>query len=198
MDVIVKGILTGLFLSVFIGATFFMLIETSMTRGFKAALWFDAGVILCDALIIAAAYFFTSWINRMLTHNNLFNWAGGLAFIGFGINYIVSRRREGITQGNKRKNLRVFLNGFFVNFFNPAVLIFWIGAVAIAVTHLNLTGQQSFVYFGTALGVVAFFDIIKIYSAVRITKFLNQHVLRGIYIASGVLMIALGVFIILK
>ncbi len=92
MDIILKGIITGSFLSIFVGATFFMLIETSMTRGFRAALWFDLGVLLCDAAIIAVVYFFTAWINNTLVHNTYFNLAGGIVFMGFGINYILSRK----------------------------------------------------------------------------------------------------------
>ncbi len=46
MGIILEGFITGLLLSIFVGATFFMLIETSMTRGFRAALWFDLGVLV--------------------------------------------------------------------------------------------------------------------------------------------------------
>src|SRR5512140_2056445 len=94
MGIILEGIITGLLLSIFVGATFFMLIETSMTRGFRAALWFDLGVLSCDSLIIVTVYFFTAAINRILVQNFYFNIAGGIAFIGFGANYILSRRKE--------------------------------------------------------------------------------------------------------
>jgi threonine/homoserine/homoserine lactone efflux protein len=44
VDPVFKGILTGLILSISLGATFFMLVETSITRGLKAALAFDLGL----------------------------------------------------------------------------------------------------------------------------------------------------------
>jgi threonine/homoserine/homoserine lactone efflux protein len=94
MGIILEGFITGLLLSIFVGATFFMLIETSMTQGFRAALWFDLGVLSCDSLIIIAVYFFTAAINRVLENSFYFNIAGGIAFIAFGANYILSRKKE--------------------------------------------------------------------------------------------------------
>jgi len=47
----------GFFLAFMIGPVFFVLLETSATRGFRAALAFDLGVILADVFFIAIAYF---------------------------------------------------------------------------------------------------------------------------------------------
>jgi|WetSurSiteA1Bulk_404760.scaffolds.fasta_scaffold00373_4 threonine/homoserine/homoserine lactone efflux protein len=198
MDIILKGILTGLFLSIFIGATFFMLIETSMTRGFRAALWFDAGVLICDALIITTVYFFTAWITKTLVHNTYFNLAGGLVFMGFGVNYIFSRQRNDAAQGAKSRNTRLFMNGFFINLLNPSVVIFWLGAVALALSQFRFTGRQTFLYFASALSVVALTDLLKAYFAYRLSAFINARILKGIYIFSGLLMISLGLYIIFR
>jgi threonine/homoserine/homoserine lactone efflux protein len=198
MDLILEGLLTGLLLSVFVGATFFMLIETSMTRGFRAALWFDLGVLSCDTMIITAVYFFASWINRILVHSFYFNIIGGLAFIGFGINYILSRRRGKSSYKANSSILKLILNGFFINLLNPAVVVFWLGSVAVAITQFKLTGNQAFVYFATTLSVVALIDVIKAYFAYRLSRFMNPRVLRGIYVVSGVIMIGLGVWILVK
>jgi len=198
MDIALKGILTGLFLSVFVGATFFMLIETSMTRGFRAAMWFDAGVLVSDATIITSVYFFTSWITATLVQNTYFNIAGGLVFMGFGVNYILSRQRKDPLVAAKSRNARLFMNGFFINMFNPSVVIFWLGAMAFTLSQFNLTGRQTLLYFGSSLGVVAVTDILKAYFAYRLSSFLNARTLRIIYICSGVLMILLGFYIIFK
>jgi threonine/homoserine/homoserine lactone efflux protein len=198
MGIILEGVITGLLLSIFVGATFFMLIETSMTRGFKAALWFDLGVLSCDTIIITTVYFFTSWITRMLVHNTYFNMAGGISFIGFGVNYIVSRRKEEPHIKANGQVLKLILNGFFVNLLNPAVIVFWLGSVAMAITHFKLAGNMALVYFVTTLSVVALLDVAKAYFAYKLSAFMNPHVLRGIYIISGVIMIGLGVFILFK
>ena len=198
MDIILKGMLTGLLLSFFIGATFFMLIETSMTRGFRAAMWFDAGVLVCDAAIITAVYFFTSWINNTIIQNSYFNIAGGLVFMGFGINYILSRQKHDSLMVAKSRNIRLFMNGFFINLMNPSVVVFWLGAMAIAVSKFKLTGRETLVYYGSALAVVAITDVFKAYFAYKLSGLLNSRVLKRIYIFSGLLMIGLGVYIIFK
>jgi len=198
MQIVLQGIITGLVLSIFVGATFFMLIETSMTRGFRSALWFDLGVLSCDALIIATVYFFTSWITRMLAHNMYFNMAGGIAFVGFGINYILSRRRDIAAVKPENSILKLFLNGFFINLLNPSVVIFWLGTVAVAITQLNLTGHKALVYFASTLGVVAILDVTKAWFAYRLSSYLSPKILRNIYFVSGIIMISLGVVILLK
>jgi threonine/homoserine/homoserine lactone efflux protein len=199
MGIILEGFITGLLLSIFVGATFFVLIETSMTRGFRAALWFDLGVLTCDSLIITVVYFFTAAINRVLVHNFYFNIAGGIAFIGFGANYILSRKKEEhhLTMQNNRV-IKLILNGFFINLLNPGVIIFWLGSVAVALTHFKLTGRQTFLYFATIMTVVAIFDVIKAYFAYRLSHILNPRVLRGIKVMSGIIMIGFGIYILVK
>ena len=199
MGIILEGFITGLLLSIFVGATFFVLIETSMTRGFRAALWFDLGVLSCDSLIITVVYFFTAAINRILVHNFYFNIAGGIAFIGFGASYILSRSKEEhhLTVKNS-KVIKLILNGFFINLLNPGVIIFWLGSVAVALTHFKLSGRQTFLYFATIMTVVAILDVTKAYFAYRLSHIMNPRILRGIKVISGIIMIGFGIYILFK
>ena len=54
---IITAIPLGIFLSFLIGPVFFVLLETSAVKGFRAALLFDLGVVLADIFFIAIAYF---------------------------------------------------------------------------------------------------------------------------------------------
>ena len=48
----------GFFLSFMIGPVFFVLLETSALKGFRAAIVFDLGVILADILFLFVFPFF--------------------------------------------------------------------------------------------------------------------------------------------
>lgn len=168
-----------------------------MTRGFRAAVWFDAGVLLCDAMVITGVYFFTAWITRTLVHNVYFDLAGGLVFMGFGVNYIITRKKNENLPQVRNHNARIFLNGFFINLLNPSVIIFWLGTMALTLSQFNLTGRETIVYFGSALLTVAITDILKAYFAYKLSTVLNNSILRRVYVLSGLLMIGLGVYIIL-
>jgi threonine/homoserine/homoserine lactone efflux protein len=53
---ILAGVPWGIFLSFMIGPVFFILLETSILKGFRAAIVFDLGVILGDIVFIGIAY----------------------------------------------------------------------------------------------------------------------------------------------
>lgn len=198
MDVIFGGFITGLLLSIFVGATFFMLIETSMTRGFRAALWFDLGVVTSDASIIVAVYFFASWIDRMIIKNEYFNIIGGIIFIAFGLNYIFSRSKNDSEPVVRKKNVRLFLNGYLINLLNPAVALFWLGTMAISISKFKYSGTEVLMHYGTALIVMSSIDVIKAYFSYKLSTFIHSKILRIIYICSGLLMVGLGIFFIIK
>ncbi|HEX2395942.1 MAG TPA: LysE family transporter, partial [Bacteroidales bacterium] len=185
MNIILNGIITGLLLSTLIGATFFMLIETSMTRGFRVALWFEAGVVLCDALIITGIYFFASWITNTLINNQYFNIAGGIVFMAFGVNYIFSRKKAESETLSVSRNIRTFANGFFINLMNPSVLLFWMGTMAVSLTNFGYNGKQVFFYYLSILIIMILFDVLKAYFAYRLSGLIHSKVLKIIYVFSG-------------
>ena len=52
-----NAVLLGIGLAFMVGPVFFTLIETSITKGTKAAIIFDLGVVLADVAFILVAYF---------------------------------------------------------------------------------------------------------------------------------------------
>ena len=61
---IASAIPIGIILALTIGPVFFVLLETSITKGFRSALVFDFGVIIADIIFILIAFYSTSSILR--------------------------------------------------------------------------------------------------------------------------------------
>ena len=52
MQIIAEGIALGLFLALFIGPSFFYLIQVGITKGFKSAAFFALGIALSDLALL--------------------------------------------------------------------------------------------------------------------------------------------------
>ncbi|MFN5982117.1 MAG: LysE family transporter, partial [Fluviicola sp.] len=65
VELILKGVLTGFILSIMIGPVFFVLLETSIRKGVRAALAFDLGVLLSDLIYVLIAFIFSSEITKL-------------------------------------------------------------------------------------------------------------------------------------
>ena len=113
----------GFFLAFMIGPVFFVLLETSVIKGFRAALAFDLGVILADILFIAIAYFSSFQLLENLSNQPGLYVFGGtiLAVYGFII-YFKKPKKEAIDtkqlSAPKTNYFTLFIKGFFLNFIN--------------------------------------------------------------------------------
>ena len=83
---ILKGIVTGLILSIMLGPAFFLLLETSIRKGIKAALAFDAGVLISDIIYIIIAYVFYQEVSDFANgeNNAIIKLIGGILFLVYG------------------------------------------------------------------------------------------------------------------
>ena len=220
------GFLTGLWLSMSFGPVFFMLISTSIKKGIKEALLFDAGVFLSDIFYIIIAFFGASIVLNNETYKDLIAFIGGGILIIFGIvpffylkkeNEIVEPKEpeiihniddvlhninkpleaSGIKASGGLNSLGLIAKGFFVNFLNPSVLIIWFTAAAGA--FATFENKQSLVisYFLATLITYFGIDLAKIYLAVKLKGFLNTKALTMIQKLSGVVIIIFGAYLIL-
>jgi threonine/homoserine/homoserine lactone efflux protein len=67
---ILTGIPWGVLLSFMIGPVFFILLETSIIKGFRAALVFDLGVVFGDIFFITIAYLGSYRLIQSLNDNS--------------------------------------------------------------------------------------------------------------------------------
>jgi len=78
-----NAFLIGFFMAFMIGPVFFMLIQTSILKGARAAIAFDLGVILGDITFILIAYYGSSSLLEKIKDDPrlFFHWR-------FGFNYL--------------------------------------------------------------------------------------------------------------
>ncbi|MDP5106309.1 MAG: LysE family transporter [Polaribacter sp.] len=202
-----NAILIGFFMAFMIGPVFFMLIQTSILKGARAAIVFDLGVILGDITFILIAYYGSRSLLEEIKDDPRLFFIGGLVMIIYGIITYLDKenKKESLDTANeidvpivKNNYLKLFLKGYFLNFINIGVLAFWLGTVLVIGPTLNMNQQAIFSYF--AVIVVSYFitDLGKIFLAKQLKDKMTPILIFRIKRIMGVILIVCGVFLILK
>ena len=147
-----NAILFGFFLSFMIGPVFFMLIQTSILKGARAAIAFNLGVIFGDVAFIVIAYFGSRHLLERIKDDPRLFFIGGLILIVYGtITYLdKSEKKELQASLNLSNNINYFkliLKGFFLNFINIGVLALWLGLIVVIGPALDMNPSSIFYYF---------------------------------------------------
>ena len=199
-----NAFLIGVFMSFMIGPVFFLLLKTSILKGVKAAITFDLGVILGDIVFICLAYFGSrSLLEKVKDDPRLFL-IGGLILIVYGlITYLDKTNKKELEENEQQlientNYLKLFLNGFFINFINVGVLAGWLGIMIVVGPTLNMNPNHIFWYF--VIVILGYFssDLCKILLAKQLRKNLTPLVIYRIKKGMGILLIAFGAIMMLK
>lgn len=199
------AILPGFLLSFMIGPVFFVLLETSVTKGFRAALAFDLGVILADVLFLIIAYFSSRQLLENLSNRPGLYVLGGVILLVYGITVFVKKETNKNLKHTEEKISKpskgyvgLFIKGFLLNFINIGVLAFWLVAIITAGTSLNNNPNRILTFF-TAM-VVAYFvtDILKILLAKQLKRKLTSERIYMIKKGLGVILAICGIVFIIK
>lgn len=213
MAIIQNGIVFGIIISFMLGPAFFILLETSIKKGFKAAIFLDLGILLSDAIYLLAAFFVAEKVNIWLTTNSSVKYIAGSVFITLGITFIyknlIQIKKTNVAARDVKEieavktNIIIYpfqliIKGLGLNAINPGVLIFWIAASTYATKELNLGDLQLISFFGITLLTMFMVDILKIYFSSRLKEKLNNKVLSIIGMLIGCLMVFFGFAICFK
>ncbi len=194
---ILSGIPWGVFLSFMIGPVFFILLETSIIKGFRAALVFDLGVVLGDIFFITIAYLGSYRLITSLKDNSALFMFGGILMLAYGvISYIALRKEKKIdthkidTEIIRKDYLGLFIKGFFLNIINIGVLGFWLAVIISVGPKLEMQNSRMLTFFVTVILSYLLIDCIKIVLAKQLkTKMTPTNILKIKKIISIVLMI---------
>lgn len=202
---ILAAIPWGIFLAFTIGPVFFILIETSITKGFRAALIFDLGVVLADFVFILIAYFSTNSLLERLKDDPALFIFGGLVMLTFGIISMVKEKKnykktlsEEYIDDNIPKNnyLALFFKGFILNFINIGVLGFWMGVIIVFGPKLNMEPNRIFTFFIAIIITYFLVDLLKMLIAKQLKNKLTPYLIYRIKHIISIVLIIFGVFLV--
>lgn len=194
----------GLILAFSFGPVFFTLIETSITKGFRAGLSFDLGAMFADIIFLLIAIFSTSQILDKLKDDPALYIFGGVLMLAYGIiTYVQTSRsifkivREHYAVVVKKNLGSLFLKGFLLNFVNFGVLAGWIGILIIATTS---TGSTQHMYLFLTIVLVTFFsiDVLKILLAKKLKNRMTPRFIISTKRWISILIMGFGVLLLLQ
>ena len=201
----IDAALLGFFLAFMIGPVFFILIQTSIVKGARAAIVFDFGVIIGDVLFLTVAYFGSRSLLEKLKDDPRLFFIGGVILIIYGIiTYLDKSSKPTVEEESfilrERKNnyVQLFFKGFFLNTINVGVLAFWLGLIVVIGPNFKMDGEKITSYFAVVLTSYFITDIGKILLAKQLKKKLTQNIIYKVKRGMGILLIVFGVVLLLK
>lgn len=192
-----------------LGPAFFLLLETSIRKGIKAALAFDAGVLLSDIIYIIIAYVFYQEVSDFAKgeNNAIIKLIGGILFLIYGGLTFMRKPKEqkrddsGKIIKDKRKYTVLFTKGLVLNLANPLVVFYWFSVLALGANGNNnsdLGGVYMFVYILVILVTFFVIDFLKIIGAKELRPFITNEVLRSLNRVTGSILFIFGVFLVVQ
>lgn len=208
VELLLKAVVTGFILSIMIGPVFFVLLETSIRRGVRAALAFDAGVLVSDILYILIAYLFYSEVSALTEGENekLLKIIGGFLFMIYGTISFFKKPKDqkqddfGNTIHNSRDYIMLFVKGLILNIANPLVIFYWFSVMALGTKSSELAAVPApmFIYISTLLLVFFSIDILKILGAKKLRPFITNSVLTSLNRITGSILFLFGIVLLMQ
>jgi threonine/homoserine/homoserine lactone efflux protein len=218
MEYVFQAIGIGFLLSIMIGPVFFVLLEISITKGFKSAMIFDAGVLLSDLFYIVISLFFAYQLKGLgdVKNNLILSVLGGTLFIAYGVYNLFFKQvkmgtgaldeelldsEEKANKSTKKKdNSMLVLKGFMLNLLNPGVVIYWLAIIAKGFDLVAPYESDAHIVIFITIILIIFFgiDCLKAYVANKIKPLVTVKLLRGLNSLIGFIFLGTGIFLILR
>ena len=201
---ILSAIPLGFFLSFMIGPVFFVLLETSVVKGFKAAIFFNLGVVLADIVFITIAFFSSYRLIQTIKDDPALFIFGGLVMLTYGIISFINTSKEAnktkIDEEDpielaKNNYVTLFFKGFFLSFINIGVLGFWLAVLLTIGPQLELKASRMLTFFSTLIISYFITDIFKILLAKQLRSKLNSKNILSIKKLISIILIVSGIFL---
>lgn len=204
-DLILKAIITGFILSIMVGPVFFVLLETSIRKGIRAAIAFDIGVFLSDIIYILIAFVFFSEVKHLAEGEgqNLAKILGGALFIAYGV-YNFFKKPKSIKVGGDGKPVHdlkdyalLSLKGFLLNFANPMVIFYWFSVLTLSDKGQDID-SSTYTFIVILLGTFFSIDLLKIVGAKQLRPLITGKLLTALNQLIGIVFVVFGLVLIFQ
>ena len=206
-DDILTAIPFGIILAFTIGPVFFVLLETSATKGFRSALTFDLGVILADIVFILIAFYSTNSLRGKIKDDPSFLIFGGALLVVYGVISFIktSKSFRAIVKEYHKVEIqkdygKLFIKGFLLNFINIGVLLGWLAFMVLG-DSLTTSENGEIIFISTMLISYFITDLIKIVIAKRLKDkltprliFKTKKIITLVILGFGILLLVQGLF----
>ena len=204
---ILTAIPFGIILAFTIGPVFFVLLETSATKGFRSALIFDLGVILADIIFIIIAFYSTNNLRGKLGNDPSFLIFGGVLLMVYGVISFIktSQSFRAIVKEYHKVEIqkdygKLFIKGFLLNFINIGVLLGWLGFMVLG-DSLTASKNGDIIFIVAMLAAYFVTDLFKILAAKKLKAqltprliFKTKKVIAVVILGFGILLFVQGLF----
>ncbi|CAN5337104.1 LysE family transporter [soil metagenome] len=188
------------FLAFLLGPVFFVLLETAAIKGFRAAFFFDLGVILADVVFLFIAYLSTAKLLKSLKDDPALYIFGGVILATYGLmTYLQTKKTIPIEDDtpevrklSRNDYMGLAAKGFLLNFINIGVLGFWLGLIIVFGPTLEMQTNRIVLFFGTVLGTYLVLDICKILLAKKLNRKLTPGRIYTMKKGISIVMIVFG------
>lgn len=200
-----------------IGPVFFVLLEISITKGFKAALIFDLGVLLSDLFYIVISMFFAYQLRGLsdFKNNLALSILGGSLFFVYGVYNLFFKKVKLVPitldkellddhynpkSTTARDNTMLVLKGFTLNLLNPGVVIYWLAIIAKGFDLVSKYESDLHIMVFLFVILLTYFgiDSLKAYVANKLKPLVTTGLLKGLNWLIGIVFMGTGVFLILR
>ena len=194
----------SLLLVVSTGPVFFVIIETSISKGARRAFCVDIGAVIADIVFILISLFGANTIHQNLETNPRWFLLGGVVLIGLGlISYLHTRtnkKQVAYTAEQLTKGSCLFYvgKGFLLNIINMGTLLFWLGLVVLFGTKYQMDYGKIVPFLAYILVAYLSLDLIKIYLAKQLKTKLTPQVIYKLKQLVHLILILFGLFFVFQ
>lgn len=203
---LLSGVPLGILLSFMVGPVFFVLLETSAVKGFRAAFVFDLGVVTADIVFITIAYFSSYRLIQSIKNDPAIYLFGGILMLTYGIISFLKNeksKKELIENDDdeelvKNNYVGLFVKGFLLNFINVGVLLFWFLILITVGPKLQLETPRMLLFFSSVIVTYLVVDIGKIILAKQLKNKMTPLAIVNIKKGISILLVVFGVILMLQ